>query len=58
MNQLSAHHLDAIRALARKYGVRRLELFGFAASDAFDPATSAVDFLVEHPSRTTPSALG
>ena len=29
------------------YRVRKLELFGSAASDRFDPATSDLDFLVE-----------
>lgn len=33
--------------LCRRYGVRRLELFGSAASGAFDPARSDVDFLVD-----------
>jgi predicted nucleotidyltransferase len=33
--------------LCRRYGVRRLELFGSAATDAFDPGRSDLDFLVE-----------
>ena len=33
--------------LCRRFGVRRLELFGSAATDAFDPAQSDLDFLVE-----------
>ena len=33
--------------LCRRYGVRRLELFGSAATGTFDPARSDVDFLVE-----------
>ena len=33
--------------LCRQYGVRRLELFGSAATDAFDPSRSDLDFLVE-----------
>jgi uncharacterized protein len=37
----------AIAALCRRYHVKRLELFGSAATGAFDPATSDVDFLVE-----------
>lgn len=49
MNPLIAQHLDAIRALASEYGVRRLELFGSAATDAFAPGTSDVDFLAEYP---------
>ncbi len=42
-------NLEAIRALCREYGVARLELFGSAATDAFDPERSDVDFLVEYP---------
>jgi len=34
-------------ALCRKFGVRRLEVFGSAASGEFDLASSDVDFLVE-----------
>lgn len=33
--------------LCRNYGVQRLELFGSAATDDFDPAGSDLDFLVE-----------
>ena len=33
--------------LCRRYGVRRLDLFGLAATDAFDPSRSDLDFLVE-----------
>ena len=36
-----------IRDLGRRYGVARLELFGSAAGDAFDPQRSDLDFLVE-----------
>jgi hypothetical protein len=38
---------DEIAALCEQYGVRRLELFGSAASGQFDPATSDVDFFYE-----------
>ncbi|MFT4040469.1 MAG: nucleotidyltransferase domain-containing protein [Thermomicrobiales bacterium] len=44
-----AAHLDAIRALGREYGVRRLELFGSAVTARFDPANSDFDVLVEYP---------
>ena len=38
----------AIEAVCRRYGVKRLEVFGSAARAAdFDPARSDVDFLVE-----------
>src|SRR5438270_411744 len=33
--------------LCRRYGVRRLELFGSGATAAFDPESSDLDFLVE-----------
>jgi predicted nucleotidyltransferase len=33
--------------LCRRYGVRRLDLFGSAATDSFDPVRSDLDFLVE-----------
>lgn len=33
--------------LCRRYGVRRLDLFGSATTDAFDPRRSDLDFLVE-----------
>src|SRR5260370_4239858 len=32
--------------LCRRFGVQRLELFGSAATDAFDPNRSDLDFLV------------
>lgn len=42
-------HLPAIRALCREYGVEKLELFGSAATDAFDSGRSDIDFLVTYP---------
>jgi len=36
----------ALVALCRRYFVVRLELFGSATSDSFDPAKSDLDFLV------------
>lgn len=36
-----------LAALCRRFGVRRLELFGSAASGAFDPERSDLDFVVE-----------
>lgn len=39
--------LPAIRALCRDCGVRRLDLFGSAATGRFDPSRSDLDFLVE-----------
>jgi len=39
--------LSALRELCTRYGVRRLELFGSAATGGFDPGRSDLDFLVE-----------
>ncbi len=44
-----ARHIPEIRALCREFGVARLEVFGSAVTDAFDPARSDVDFLVTYP---------
>jgi uncharacterized protein len=49
MNTLIKLHEEAIRALCREFGVSRLDLFGSAATNAFDPAHSDVDFLVDYP---------
>ena len=38
---------EEIAELCRKYHVRRLSVFGSAARDDFDPATSDVDIIVE-----------
>jgi predicted nucleotidyltransferase len=43
---------DELRELCRRFHVRRLDLFGSAARDDFDPARSDLDFLVEF--RPTP----
>jgi len=43
---LDARREDLSR-LCTKFGVRRLDLFGSAATGAFDPAHSDVDLLVE-----------
>lgn len=37
----------ALEALCRRFQVRRLELFGSASGEKFDPASSDLDFLVE-----------
>lgn len=36
-----------LRVLCQRYGVRRLDLFGSATTNAFDPQRSDVDLLVE-----------
>jgi len=38
---------EAIVALCRQYGVRRLSVFGSAVKGTFDLATSDIDFLVD-----------
>jgi predicted nucleotidyltransferase len=48
MLPLIAEHRAEIAALCRRFGVRRLAVFGSAARGAdFDPARSDLDFLVE-----------
>jgi uncharacterized protein len=43
-----AQHREELQDLCRRFGVRRLEVFGSAARHAdFDPARSDIDFLVE-----------
>jgi uncharacterized protein len=42
-----ARHHDELRTLCRRFYVRRLDLFGSAARDDFDPNRSDIDFLVE-----------
>ena len=43
---ISLHH-EELRALCRRFRVRRLDVFGSAARGDFDPARSDIDFLVE-----------
>jgi predicted nucleotidyltransferase len=40
-------HLSEVQALCRRYGVRRLEVFGSATTSAFDAQRSDLDLLVE-----------
>jgi predicted nucleotidyltransferase len=47
MHELVRSRLAQIEALCRTLGVRRLDLFGSAAEDTFDPETSDVDVLAE-----------
>jgi len=47
VNRIVADRLVALGALAEKHRVLRLYLFGSALSDAFDPSSSDLDFLVE-----------
>ena len=43
-----------IVALCEKYGVKRLDLFGSAAGDGFDPEASDLDFVVSFERRDPP----
>ena len=47
MNRLIEEKRDWLIRLCAKYRVRRLELFGSALANRFDPRTSDLDFLVE-----------
>lgn len=47
MVRLVEQHRQEIAAICRRYGVRKLELFGSAARDDFDPDQSDVDFFFE-----------
>jgi len=40
------HYRDELEKLCRRYHVRRLELFGSAASGEFNPESSDLDFLL------------
>jgi len=42
-----ARHQEALERLCRQFRVRRLELFGSAATGRYRPGESDVDFLVE-----------
>lgn len=46
MNNLIESKRDELTGLCIRYHVRRLELFGSATGDRFDPKTSDLDFLV------------
>src|SRR5437868_4983824 len=46
MQPVIEQHLPKLRSLCRRFHVRRLELFGSAAREDFDPARSDLDFLV------------
>lgn len=48
MIDVVASNLEQIRALCREYGVARLDLIGSAATGAFEPGRSDIDFLVEY----------
>ena len=45
---LVSERLDDVAELCRRYQVQRLDLFGSAATERFDPQTSDLDFLVSY----------
>jgi len=47
MHSVIENNREAILELCCKYHVARLDVFGSAAGEAFDPSRSDVDFLVE-----------
>ena len=48
MHPAITQHLTGISAICKRYGIRKLEVFGSAARvDDFDPEQSDADFLVE-----------
>ena len=47
MHRVIEQHRDDLVALCREHHVRRLDVFGSAATGTFDPARSDIDLLVE-----------
>ena len=47
MHPVVQNKLAALKDLCTRYRVERLDLFGSAAQDDFDPESSDLDFLVE-----------
>src|SRR5690242_4801486 len=58
MQPIVAERKEEIAAICRRFAVRRLEVFGSAARDDFDPAKSDVDFLVEFELDSKPDLFG
>lgn len=47
MTNVIEQHREEVAALCRRAGARRLDVFGSAVREDFDPATSDLDFIVE-----------
>ena len=47
MDRIIPEHQEELGRLCAQYIVRRLEVFGSAATRQFDPSASDLDFLVE-----------
>lgn len=45
MQSIITNHTDEISGLCRKYGVVRLDVFGSAARNDFDPVSSDIDLI-------------
>ena len=56
MNAIVREQLPRLVALAKRYGVSRLDLIGSATREDFDPQRSDLDFVVEFDSLTTDNA--
>jgi predicted nucleotidyltransferase len=55
MHAAITDHREAIAVLCERLHVARLDMFGSAVTDRFDPAKSDVDFLVEFADPTAAS---
>jgi predicted nucleotidyltransferase len=58
MNRIVKEKIPQIVELCKKYGVVRMYLFGSAARDDFDPATSDFDFLISISEELSPEDRG
>jgi predicted nucleotidyltransferase len=47
MHAIITSHQPEVLGLCERFGVRRLEVFGSAAGEGFDPSRSDLDFLVD-----------
>lgn len=47
MIALIADNMERVAALCREYGIRKLDLFGSAATGSFDPETSDIDLIAD-----------
>jgi hypothetical protein len=47
MHPIIASHQNGLATLCERFDVRRLEVFGSAAGERFDPSRSDLDFLVD-----------
>lgn len=47
MNAVIANNQSALVEICRRHGVRKLEVFGSAVGEEFDPTTSDIDFVVD-----------